>query len=153
MLCPLKKSWLFLLQRKVKEGKIFSVSFHNNCRWDYPPHKESEGKRWKEDKEVVLARDFHQGWRVKINLVVKDGWQRETHSTSISALTALFGPDPLSTEGEREWNSNRKLPGRFPPLWSPPAKFHLDRVVVYAASLMEGNAECSTDRGGMVWNA
>lgn len=32
---------------------------------------------------MVQTRDFDQGWRVKINLVVRDGWQCEAHSTSI----------------------------------------------------------------------
>lgn len=82
---------------KIKDWGILTLYF--NCGCNSPPQKDSGGKRWKEDKEVVVARDFHQGWRVKINLVVKDGWQREAHSTSISALTALFGLDPLPTRG------------------------------------------------------
>ena len=77
---------------------------------------------------------------------------RHTTLPSISALTALFGPDtPSPTQREREGDRNRKLTGRFPRLWSPPAEFDQNGATLSAFPTMETSREHSRDKRGTVW--
>lgn len=77
---------------------------------------------------------------------------RHTTLPSISALTALFGPDtPSPTRREREGDRNRKLTGRFPSLWSPPAEFDQNGATLSASPAMETSGEHSRDKRGTMW--
>ena len=118
--------------------------------WERERERERERvERWKEEEEVVPTRDFHQGWRVKINLVVRDGWQCEAHDASIYLCSdcSVWSWYPVShTEGEREGDRNRKLTGRFPSLWSPPAEFDQNGATLSAFPTMETSGEHSRDK-------
>lgn len=77
------------------------------------------------------GRDFDQGWRVKINLVVRDGWQCEACCVSIYLCSScwVWPWCPAHREEERG-NGNRKLTGRAPVRKLHLKSFHLGRTAM-----------------------
>lgn len=104
-------------------------------------------KRWYRRGTFIRVEE----WRL-ILLSGMGGNVRHTTLPSISALTALFGPDtPSPTRREREGDRNRKLTGRFPSLWSPPAEFDQNGATLSASPTMETSGEHSRDKRGTMW--